>query len=200
MKVVLVGPPHSGKSCLRVALKSAIRDLPGAPYPYWITANPDGEGAWFQETASLNPDLAATLRADYKTLFTPEFVARVADEVRGCDQPLTLVDVGGRVSPENALICASCSHAIILSRGEEDLLEWRNFTELVGLEVVAEITSDYFGDRDRVHGVTQGVLRGSVHRLERGEPANDRPLVRALARYLVELHNHRVVEGEGLRQ
>lgn len=45
MKVVLCGPPRSGKSCLREGLKQAIRRVPGAPYPYVITAAPDGEGA-----------------------------------------------------------------------------------------------------------------------------------------------------------
>jgi len=42
MKVVLAGPPKSGKSCLREGLKQAIRRISGAPYPYVITACPDG--------------------------------------------------------------------------------------------------------------------------------------------------------------
>jgi CRISPR-associated protein Csx3 len=49
VKVVLCGPPHSGKSCLREGLKQAIRQIPNAPYPYVLTACPDGEGAWYFE-------------------------------------------------------------------------------------------------------------------------------------------------------
>ncbi len=62
-KIVLAGPPRSGKSCMREGLKQAIRAIPGAPYPYVITACPDGEGAWFQETVNQNPELAAACKA-----------------------------------------------------------------------------------------------------------------------------------------
>lgn len=58
-KIVLCGPPRSGKSCLREGLKQAIRKIPNAPYPYIITGCPDGEGAWFQETVNQDPELAA---------------------------------------------------------------------------------------------------------------------------------------------
>ncbi len=41
VKIVLGGPPHSGKSCLREGLKKAILRLyPERPYPYAITACP----------------------------------------------------------------------------------------------------------------------------------------------------------------
>lgn len=77
-KIVLAGPPRSGKSCLREGLKQAIRAIPGAPYPYVITACPDGEGSWFQETVNGDPELAAACKAAYKAKFTPEFVKRIA--------------------------------------------------------------------------------------------------------------------------
>ena len=66
VKIVLGGPPKSGKSCLREGLKQAIlgfrRDSPGIPYPYVITACPDGEGAWFQETMEKYPEIAKRSR------------------------------------------------------------------------------------------------------------------------------------------
>lgn len=51
MKVMLCAP-QSGKSCLREGLKQAIRQIKGAPYAF--SACPDGEGAWFAETARRN--------------------------------------------------------------------------------------------------------------------------------------------------
>ena len=57
-KVILAGPPRSGKSCLREGLKNVLVDLPDAPYPYVITACPDGEGAWFQEAVRHDPESA----------------------------------------------------------------------------------------------------------------------------------------------
>ena len=53
MKIVLAGPPRSGKSCLREGLKQAIltrqRNNSDIPYPYVITACLDGEGHGFKK-------------------------------------------------------------------------------------------------------------------------------------------------------
>jgi len=58
MKIALCGPPHSGKSVLRERLKAEIRRISPNVYPLFITANPDGEGSWFQETYQIDPELA----------------------------------------------------------------------------------------------------------------------------------------------
>ena len=194
MKIVLCGPPHSGKSCLREGLKQAINRIPGALYLYVITGCPDGEGAWFQETALNDPELARELKDAYKAKFTPEFAKRISESVANCTLPLTLIDVGGRISAENRQIMAPATHAIILAGNWEDetwdarMNPWREFCEELGLEVVAEVFSDYFGDEDEVVGVAEdGILRGSIHHLERGEDNSKRPLVKALAQHLVDL-------------
>lgn len=195
MKVVLCGPPRSGKSCLRQGLKDAIRQIPDAPYPYVITACPDGEGAWFQETVNQAPELASECKTAYKGKFTPEFTARIAESVRQCELPLTLVDIGGIPSAENHEICAHATHAVLLAgddakTGEswsERLSVWREFCAKLGLVVVAEIFSDYHGVEDAVAGIgNDSVLRATVHHLERGEPVAERPAVKALAERLVE--------------
>lgn len=188
MKIVLAGPPRSGKSCLREGLKQAIRAIPGAPYPYVITACPDGEGSWFQETVNLDPDLAAACKAAYKAKFTPEFVQRVADSVRKCSLPLTLVDIGGIPSEENRAITRFATHAILLAGDLSRLPEWRAFCGDVGLRIIAEIHSDYHGTFDSVPILgDDGVYRGSVHHLERGEPVSERLTIKALAEILVKL-------------
>jgi CRISPR-associated protein Csx3 len=186
-KIILCGPPRSGKSCLREGLKQAIRAIPGAPYPYVITACPDGEGAWFQETVNQDPALAATCKAAYKAKFTPEFVKRVADSVLDCSLELTLVDIGGITSVENEAICASATHAVILAGDLNKVAEWEEFCRKVGLTVIAEIHSDYHGTKDTVPVQSDdGICRGSVHHLERGEKVSDRPTIKALAEILVK--------------
>ncbi len=187
-KVVLAGPPRSGKSCMREGLKQALRSIPGAPYPYVITACPDGEGAWFQETVNNDPKLAAACKAAYKAKFTPEFVSRIADSVRDCSLELTLVDIGGITSVENEQICSNATHMVILAGDTSRVPEWHEFARKVGLVVVAEIHSDYHGTEDSVQGASSdGILRGSVHHLERGEPVAERPMIRALAEHLLGL-------------
>ncbi len=188
MKIVICGPPHSGKSVFREGLKQAIRRIPGAPYPYVITACPDGEGAWFQETANRDAADAERLKAEYKSSlngFTPEFVKRIADSVKFCELPLVFIDIGGRTSNENRAICRNATHAIILYGDPAKLLEWREFCNELGLEVIAEIFSDYHGSNDTVQGICpDSVFRGSIHYLERGEDVSQRECLRALAEIL----------------
>ncbi len=191
MKIVLCGPPRAGKSCLREGLKQAIRRIPDAPYPYVITACPDGEGAWFQETVNRDPEEARQHKTIYKQSlggFTPEFVRRVADSVVNCQLPLTLVDIGGITSVENEQICSTATHAILLAGDLNRLPEWREFCGKLGLRVIAEIHSDYRGIEDVIPCLDKdGIYRGSVHFLERGEPIHERLTVRALAEILVRL-------------
>ncbi len=197
MKVVLCGPPRSGKSCLREGLKQAVRAIPGAPYPYVITACPDGEGAWFQATVDHDPEQARQLKSDYKKSlggFSPEFVKRITGSVANCDLPLVLVDIGGYPSVENEQICSYATHAVLLAGDTDEeswsqrLEVWHVFCKKLGLKVIAEIHSDYNGSEDFVEGIAQDeVFRGSVHHLERGEVILSRPCVVALAKYLMAL-------------
>ena len=189
MKVVLCGPPHSGKSCLRFGLKEAIKSIPGAPYPYVITACPDGEGSWYQEAASHNPELAIALKAAYKSKFTEDYTHRISESVKNCSVPLTLIDIGGIPDAKNEQICASATHAILLAGDLDRLAEWRAFCHKLGLQIVAELHSDYAGmaDGSLVLG-NDGIYRGSVHHLERGDlSVQQRPTVSQLANVLVRM-------------
>lgn len=187
-KVVIAGPPHSGKSVMREGLKQAIRAIPGAPYPFIITACPDGEGSWFQETVNHDPELASRCKAEYKGKFTPEFVKRIEESVRNCALPLSLIDIGGRTSEDNVQICSGATHIVILAGEMSKVPEWEEFARKVGLTVIAVIYSDYNGKGDEVMGVgPDGILRGSVHHLERGEDISKRPMIESLAKYLVEM-------------
>ena len=187
-KIVLAGPPRSGKSCMREGLKQALRAIPRAPYPYVITACPDGEGAWFQETVNRDSELAAECKAAYKAKFTPEFVDRIKTSVESCSLELTLIDIGGIPSVENEQICSGATHMVILAGDMAKISKWHEFAKKVGLTVVAEIFSDYHGAEDNVEGASSdGVLHGSVHYLKRGENVSERPMIGALARHLLAI-------------
>lgn len=170
MKVVLCGPPHSGKSCLRFGLKEAIKAIPRSPYPYFITACLDGEGSWFQETTSESPDLAKALKAAHKGKLTEETANLMGEWVKNCSIPLTLIDIGGIPDAKNETICAYAIHAILLYSTENHLQEWREFCSKLKLELIAEIHSDYKGASDKSLTLGQnGVYSGSIHHLERGD-------------------------------
>lgn len=189
MKIVLCGPPHSGKSCVRYGLKEAIKGVSESLYPYVITACPDGEGCWFQETAAGNPDLAKALKAPYKSGFTHDRARVMAEWVRDCSAPLTLIDIGGIPDAKNEAICSHATHAILLYVDTDQLSEWRRFCEKTQLRIIAEIHSDYHGEADHnPHLGNDGIHRGSIHRLERGDLSiKERPTVMELARIVVQL-------------
>jgi len=188
-KVILAGPPRSGKSCLREGLKQLIKQLPGAPYPYIITGCPDGEGSWFQETVNADQALAKECKEAYKAKFTPEFVSRISESVRNCSLELVFVDVGGIVSEENEQICSNATHLVLLTALDkaDKKAEWYEFSRKVGLTVIADIDSAYTAQEDSVGSVIDGKLTGSIHHLERGEVLTDRPMILALAKHIIDL-------------
>ncbi len=194
MKVVLCGPPHSGKSCLRYGLKEAIRTIRGAPYPYVITACPDGEGGWFQETVCYNDKLAINLKKKYKGTFSVDFTKVAANWVKNSSVDLTLIDIGGIPDDKNEIICAAATHAVILARDDSSLKEWRNFCNKLNLKIVAEIFSDYKGKEDKKLQLEKdGIYRGSVHYLERGDlSVKNRPAIIDLAHILVNFSNQKI--------
>jgi CRISPR-associated protein Csx3 len=183
MKVVLCGPPQSGKSCFKAGLIQAIKRMPLAPYPYQIMACPDGEGSWFHSTAQVNPELAA--RERQKGCFSEAEVIKFEAWVRDVKERLTIVDVGGKISPENRRIMRHATHAVVLSRDVNAFAPWQDFCQELELQVIAQIYSDYTAREDVIEW-RSGILTGTVHYLDRQVQAMDRPMVQALAIDLVQ--------------
>lgn len=157
-----------------------------SPYPYVLTACPDGEGAWYSEAAQRNPELARQLKQDYKSKFTPEFAQAKAKQVQNLDLPLTIIDVGGRIDEKNRLIMSFATHAVILSGDPALISDWKQLCDELHLSVIAVIHSDYYAITDCITSQSP-VLTGTVHHLERGEPNQNRPVVKALAALLAQL-------------
>ena len=210
MKIVLAGPPNSGKSCLREGLKQAIHACKqknsDVPYPYVITACPDGEGAWFQETMAKYPAVGRKCKEAYRSDFIPEFVKLVANHVDNCKQELTLVEIGGLVSKQNKKICKGATHVVILAGDDPDskktwkvrMEPWQKFAKELNLKVIAEIFSDYCAKKDVVEKIgTDNILNGKIHYLERGEPILTRPMVQKLARHILKIGGYKLM-GETL--
>ncbi|MGB3193516.1 MAG: hypothetical protein WBB43_29275 [Limnoraphis sp.] len=189
MKVVLCGPPQSGKSCLRHGLKQVIDALHRkgqAPYPYFITACPDGEGSWYAETVRSNPVLAEKLKKNYKSKFTPEFAQKVADDVKNTPLPFNLIDVGGKIDGKNRLIMQYATHAVIISRDLNLVSDWLDFCGELNLKTVAILESNLEGIEDQLIAEIP-ILRGSIHGLKRGEDVSSRPMIQKLVEVLLKL-------------
>ncbi|GJD16003.1 hypothetical protein RIVM261_009590 [Rivularia sp. IAM M-261] len=199
IKVVLCGPPRSGKSCLRDGLKKAILANLGAPYPYVITACPDGEGSWHQETYENNQSLAEDIKPSNKADITPEFALEAAKWVKSANQLINIIDVGGKITDENKTIMQPATHAVILSGNVNKFAEWEDFCQSLGLKIIAEIHSQLDAVNDEVLFAngwqeqtnelleTAPLLTGSIHSLKRGDNLSTRPMVQALAEVLIHL-------------
>jgi len=199
IKVVLCGPPQSGKSCLREGLKQAILGELDAPYPYVITACPDGEGSWYQKTYEYNQELAKEYKPCLKSELTPEFANQASKWVRSASQQINIIDVGGMISQENEIIMQEATHVVILSGDVNKFAEWESFCQRLGLKIVAKINSQLDADQDEIifaqswkektHELIEKypLLTGVIHRLSRGEDLSQRPMVKALAEVLIHL-------------
>lgn len=196
IKLVLCGPPHTGKSCIREGLKQRLLSRyqhQESPYPYVITACPDGEGAWYYGTVKNNPDLARQLKTAYKAKFTPEFAKQKALWVQRTTRPINIIDIGGKITDENTQILQEATHAIVLWR---DPLEtdkddvhyreaWEDYCVKMNVKILSVFKSDYHATADWVEANSDPLL-GTIHRLERGDDCSSRPVVDAIADLIVQ--------------
>lgn len=199
IRVVLCGPPQSGKSCLRDGLKRAIFSNLGAPYPYIITACPDGEGSWHQEAYENNEQVAKDCKRKNKAPVTSEFAIEAAQWVKSVNQLINIIDVGGKITDQNKTIMQPATHAVILSGDTNKFAEWEDFCQTLELKIVAKIHSQLNAVKDEVLFSNNwqentnellestSLLTGSVHSLKRGENLSTRPMVKALADVLIHL-------------
>lgn len=137
MRIVFWGKPHRGKTVLFRELKKLFPREQTMP----ISGAPDGGdlGDWAQNLYRTNPDAVAQYRV--KGTFSPEFVDWAANAVRNCTSRFGIVDIGGRITPENRQICREADAAIILAADDSEVAEWAAFAEELGLRVLAVIYS-----------------------------------------------------------
>lgn len=177
VKVVIMGPPHSGKSVFIDALSREVDPNLGTTM---LSGCPDGEGLWLQRHYD-DPEVKVLRR---KGSFTPEFVEHATETVQNFEGPLAFVDIGGRVSDENRQIAAGATHAVILAGDLAAVAEWQAFADELHIPVVAKLHSHYAGQTDVTHTANDEKVVASVHYLERGTSDKPRPGVAATARLI----------------
>lgn len=160
--IIIGGPPHSGKSVLAQSLTKALTEA-GIQH-YLLRAAPDGEGNWFHEA---DPAVAQSLRR--KGNFTSAWVERVCRDLAARPLPF-LVDIGGRPTEEQEAIIDQCTHAILLTTGDDSLAEWQERVARYNLLLTASLTSQRTGEPQLIE-TTGPIIRGVISGLERGQLA-----------------------------
>ncbi len=174
MVIAVGGPPHSGKSVFLAELYRQL--LTRRPADAFLQrACPDGEGMWSAES---DPTLVKEIRR--KGNFDAGFMTFTlkAIEALGTRFPITLVDLGGRRSAQNAEILARSTHIIVLSSKEDENKPWQEFAVAEGCETLAVFASElvkqassgdlYLGVRSEVT-TTSDVVGGTLRNLDRGK-------------------------------
>lgn len=189
-RVVVCGPPHSGKS---VFLANLMRQLPPDSF-YLAFAAPDGEWHWSNFG---DQDLVAVVRQ--KGAFTEDFVSSMVEAIKRNEQPLVLVDTGGVMSPENARIFAACEGCIILSSDHDKIGAWRDFAARNNVQVLAELDSVLHSTCELYPDQGDNIVRGRISGLERGQTIQS-PTLNAVVDRLREVirSNADMTEGEML--
>lgn len=161
--VAIGGPPHSGKSVLAYSLTHALRAR-GVPH-YLLRACPqDGEGDWFHEG---EPGLVRHLRT--KSPLSECWLPRLRGDIARRHLPL-IVDLGGRLTPEQDAILDVCTHGVLLTPSETAWREWGDCFAAHGLVLLADLRSDLAG-ANRLEAA-EPVIRGVLAGLERGRTAS----------------------------
>lgn len=191
-KVIVCGPPHSGKS---VFLANLMRLLPPDSF-YLAFAAPDGEWHWSNFG---DQDLVAAVRQKGK--FTENFVSSMVEAIERNEQPLVLVDTGGVRSEANERIFDACDACVILSSKPDEIVAWREFATRHHVAVIAELDSVLHGTCELYPDRGDGVVRGRISGLERGHTVQS-PTLEAVVQRLREIirSNAEISEGEALCQ
>lgn len=191
-RIVVCGPPHSGKS---VFLANLMRQLPPDSF-YLAFAAPDGEWHWSNFG---DQDLVAAVRQKGK--FTENFIGSMVEAIRANEQPLVLVDTGGVRSEANERIFDACDACVILSSKPDETALWREFAARHHVAVLAELDSVLHGTCELYPPASDGVIRGRISGLERGQTIESVTLAAVVERLRqIIRENAEITEGEALCQ
>lgn len=179
--VLLMGPPHCGKSVLAHWL---TRELTRREIAHFLLRTaPDGEGNWFYEG---HPQAVVPLRLEHKGAYTPQLVREMLRVVQQRHLPL-LVDMGGKPRGEQRRLMAVCTHGILLYRDEEQRARWHRWLaeEHSPIHLIAELRSTLDApERIEQH---EPILRGVIAGLQRHPPYRPGPVAQALLDRLADL-------------
>ncbi len=178
MRIVICGSPHSGKTVFSTSLYKACPEK----YTCMVRGCPDGEGVF-----SNNPDQDYLIKSvRRKGNLTPEYAEEIKEQIEKETAPIVLVDVGGKITPENETIFSACNYAIILDSNDEQMKKWREFCQSQNVNVLAEIKSilDKTKDKSEIYG--ESPIKANMYNLERGTEKSNDILIRKLIQTISE--------------
>jgi len=172
MKIVVGGPPQSGKSTFTASLIQSVRERQrNRPYQLsfaWLPLDVTDNSI----AVLLNPDEDIDQKRDVEWTEERAEERRAVFEAR--DERLVIADAPGLITEELRIVIEPADAIIILANYEEQerIADWREVAESNDMEVFAELTSILEEDLDP--GWEERETReGIIHSIERDDFSNE---------------------------
>jgi MinD-like ATPase involved in chromosome partitioning or flagellar assembly len=168
VRIIIVGPPHSGKSTLAENLAKAMLKLGVDAYAEDLDlASPTldfirGKVGWERRLTAKKP-------------WTMDLAKEAASIFLKASEKHTVVigDAPGKISAESEEIAKAATHGIILCREDStaEIAKWRELLTKLGVETVCVAVSKISGDGNvKSNGLIEATLAG-LDRKTRDDPA-----------------------------
>lgn len=182
MKIIVCGPPHSGKSVL---ISNLHRLMPLDSFQK-IAANGDGEGLW-----SNNPNQKQVQDARVKSTNDAADFSRWKEQINNASEDIVLIDIGGRLQDDkNCLFEAADAFIIISNQADISNVEgWMGKGLSFNCKCLAVLESVLDGTDEVIE--TAPYLKARISNLERGCNVTDSIVVRKLAEIIVQQSGYR---------
>jgi CRISPR-associated protein Csx3 len=144
IRIIIGGPPNSGKSTL---VSSLIRAL----WEIGVKGNPAELDLWAPTLEFLEGKISKEERDSRKQKsITKEEAEEASKRLVAVSQEgsIAIGDCPGKMSEELKIIIKNATHAIILCRADQimEMESWRKFFSVAGIPIIAELVSDLTGE------------------------------------------------------
>lgn len=137
VRVIIGGPPNSGKSTLAVSVAMALRQ-------FGVDVNDVDLDLATRTIDYIKGTRPWKRRSQEKKEWTAELAKEAAEKFKEASmkQDVVIGDAPGKISDVSRRIAQEASHAIICCRDDcaDEIEKWKSFFESLGIEIVAIIT------------------------------------------------------------
>ena len=178
IRIIIGGPPNSGKSTLVSSLKRALWEI-------GVKVNSAELDLWAPTLEFLEGKITKEERDSKKQKTITKQDAEEASKrliLASQDGSIAIGDCPGKMSEELKIIVKNATHAIILCRADQiqEMESWRKFFSEVGIPIVSELVSDLNGNEEvQISG--SGLITGRFVGLNRDVGRKESPTISQLA-------------------
>ena len=159
IRIVVGGPPHSGKSTCALYLERALQDLGIDAYNY--DYDPFGETKRFAEGL-----ISKKERDDTKKIPTKKEIKTCVKEFTSLPNKLVIGDLPGKPTGLTEILVSGGTHAIILCKDDEldKIKEWEKLFNRKNVKILAILTSNQTGQENIEE--ENGIIVGKISNLD----------------------------------